>query len=228
LIDPSVFADLGSGTLPAKPLRPLREHGPDVRRSSDLDLKILVREGGFSPQEQARLERQLGERIDAASPFMPLSGHPEPRHRLHPVAKRCADARAAFLDYNRRRPARAGKGPHSREAAVLRFDPAHPATGLASDARQAVRDTLPLRRERARRVELEALGLNMQLTLSQRGARLRARLRELSLHQLIGALRDFPDREPGGLRLSARGELRGDALAAWAAAEAGRTEVELD
>lgn len=218
-IDPSVFAGVGSGTLPPHRKQRLREYGTDPRLSSDLDLKILVRSGSINPSTAEDLEHRLGQALEAQSPFIPLSGHRSPRHRLLQVDTDSPTAHQAFLQYNQNRQNLQGKGPHSLQAAVLLLDNTQDQT--PPDPRQQIKQMLRTKTEDTT-VDIDSLKLPPdfpqvdQLTSEHNG---------LMVHQLVGALIDFPQLEPDGITLQNDNVVVTGASAVWAAKNAGRTTV---
>jgi hypothetical protein len=90
-----------------------------------------------------------------------------------------------------------------------------------------VRDLLIPRAEVDKQDLVPTLGLELTADVSgmDLGARLRGRIGPLSVHQLICALIDFPDREPPGVVVEKNRQVVDGALTVWAASEAGRCFV---
>jgi hypothetical protein len=83
--------------LPRKRTDGLREFGPVLGRSSDLDMKVFVK-GSLSAGQQEHLTVALGAELARLGAWFPLVSHQPPRQRLIPTAY--ADVRRAFLHYN--------------------------------------------------------------------------------------------------------------------------------
>jgi len=98
----------------------VREFGPVPGLSSDLDLKVFVRRGGFGADRLEAFERTLGAKLAELGAWFPFSHHQPPRQRLIETGQR--DVRAAFDRWNgvpRRRAL--GKGPIPRVQVVVLF-----------------------------------------------------------------------------------------------------------
>ncbi len=222
-LDPVVFrrpAGLRVGSKTS-----LREYGPDPRRSSDLDLKILAAEELIDADEAARLSRRIGRRLEGASPHIPISGHLDPLLQVLRVPGRCADAREAFAYYNERRPRTLGKVALSLEYTQLLLDPADPVDWTATDATTAVRARLRDPGSGDRRAGLAELIWSSHFVRQSEDLHLRARFGGLTGHQWICALQDFVSLEPPGVQVDSDGRIRRGALAAWAAVQAGRSAI---
>jgi MoaA/NifB/PqqE/SkfB family radical SAM enzyme len=222
LVDPSVFKGY-AGTLEIGQKGKLREYGKHPRRSSDLDLKVLVDEARIDAQEAARLSRALAIALEPLVTRIPLSGHVRPELGIHRVPSSCEDARAAFLHYNARRLETVCKGPLSLEYSQVLFDRAASRQPLDDDPTAVVQAALAPRNAAAEVVvrDDDKSALDVP-TVDDDDVFWRARVGPLSWHQLVVALVDFPALAPSEGALASP---RDRVLALAACRAAGRLTV---
>ncbi len=197
-----------------RPFEGVRELGCDPSRSSDLDLKIFVRD--FDLETRTRLELELGATLLALGATFPLCGHDPPRQRLLPTE--CEDLESAFQLYNElERVQRYGRPcPISPEQCVVFFDPARQHTDPRPKVLAALSRPTPGKgRELVPIESLDAREDDDTLCV-------------LSRHQLEMCLRDDPSAQPDPPRAElVKGRLTlskgGACLEAMRAA--GRTEM---
>jgi hypothetical protein len=200
LLDPAVFrdgGDGGDGTLEVAHKGLLREHGPDARFSSDVDVKVFVAAGAFDDEQRGRMERALGRGLGRGL-GIPLSGHHDDAIlRLIEVDPACVGD-DAFHAYNAARLQHLGKGPLSLAYAqrlVLDNDPRASVMSCLVDVADADAEVVAF----ADHAAIDDVDVDVGVN---DGAGLVGVVgegdRALVVHQLIGALLDAPTLLPRG------------------------------